>query len=272
LTRRKLTLAALVLGATLVAPIHTPLATAAESTELVVFAAASLREVFQQLATSFEKQHQGVKVRLSFAGSQELRVQIEQGAKVDVFASADEKHMAALQKQSLAQTSSIFARNEPVVIVPANNPAKLAAFADLPKAERIVVGAPEVPIGAYTEIVLANAEKSLGKDFREKVTAHIRSRELNVRQVLTKVTLGEADAGIVYKTDALTAKDKVMTIAVPEKLAAVASYPIAALSSAAHPELAQAWITLVLSKDGQGILAAAGFKAGAASPAGKNAK
>jgi len=247
-------------GLTLGAVARPGAAEAAEPKELVVYAAASLREVFQGLAEFFQKKQPGVIVRTSFAGSQELRVQIEQGAKVDVFASADQKHMKALQEQALVQSPSIFAQNEPVLIVPVGNPAKLSTFADLPKADRIVIGAPEVPIGAYTVAILGAAEKTYGSEFGVQVAKHIRSRELNVKQVLAKVTLGEADAGIVYKTDALTAKERITTIAIPDSVNVVASYPIAVLSGAPHADLAKAWIALVLSKEGQAILAAAGFK------------
>jgi len=230
-----------------------------EAKELVVFAAASLREAFEDMATSFEKRHKDVKVRLSFAGSQELRTQIEHGARADVFASADQKPMTILQDAGLVRSPVVFARNQPVLIVPAANPARLRSFADLPKAERILVGAPQAAIGAYTETVLARAAKVLGKSFGEQVAAHIRSRELNVRQVLTKVALGEGDAGIVYRSDALTAKDRVSTIAIPDEINAIADYSIAPLASAHHPELAKAWVEAVRSKAGQDILATAGF-------------
>lgn len=232
----------------------------------MVFAAASLREVFQSLASSFEKGHPDVLVRLAFAGSQELRFQIEQGARVDVFASADEKHMNALRRASLVQTPVVFAHNALVVIVPAHNPSNLAMFADLPRAVRLVVGAPEVPIGAYTEAMFAAAERCYGRVFRDQVTAHIRSRELNARHVLTKVALSEADAGIVYKTDALAAKDRVATIAIPADINITADYPIATLAAAPHPDLALAWVGQVLSEEGQDLLAGAGFQTAAAPP------
>lgn len=241
-------------------------ARAAEPKELVVFAAASLRESFQKLAELFETSHPGVKVRLNFAGSQELRVQLEHGAKADIFASADGKHMQGLQAQKLVGEARTFVRNEPVLVVPAANPARLQSFAELPKAERIVVGVPEVPIGAYTETILANADKRYGGAFLKAVTAHIRSRELNVRQVLTKVSLGEADAGIVYKTDALSAKDKVTALAIPDSVNVIADYPVAALAGAAQPALAKEWLALVLGSEGQQILRAAGFR-----PAGPSA-
>jgi molybdate transport system substrate-binding protein len=168
--------------------------------------------------------------------------------------------VTALEQQSLVKSAAIFAHNEPVVVVPANNPAKLLAFTDLPKAERIVLGAPEVPIGAYAERILAAADKTYGVDFGAKVRARVRSRELNVKQVLTKVQLGEADAGIVYRTDALSAKDRVVTLAIPARINTLANYPIATLATAPHPELARAWLGLLLSKEGQATLATFGFR------------
>jgi len=234
-------------------------ARAAEAQELTVFAAASLREVFQSIALTFEKQHPNLKVRFNFAGSQDLRVQIEQGAKVDVFASADWKHMKSLATQGLVAEPRVFARNLPVVVVPKNNPAKVQTFADLAKVTHLVVGAPEVPIGAYTETIFAAAEKLNGKAFADRVRANVRSRELNVRQVLTKVALGEGDAGIVYKTDALTMPDKVQVIEIPSAINVVAEYPIAALKAAPHAELAREFVKLVLSKEGEKVLTAAGF-------------
>ena len=122
----------------------------ADERELTVFAAASLREVFDDLGKGFEAKNAGVKVRISYAGSQELRTQIEHGAKGDVFASADLKHMAALEKAGLVAASRVFTRNEPVIVVPKGNPAGVRALADLPKAKRLVIGTPEVPIGNYT--------------------------------------------------------------------------------------------------------------------------
>ena len=234
-------------------------ARAAEAQDLTVFAAASLREVFQSIALTFEKQHPNLKVRFNFAGSQDLRVQIEQGAKVDVFASADWKHMKSLATQGLVAEPRVFARNLPVVVVPKNNPAKVQTFADLAKVTHLVVGAPEVPIGAYTENIFAAAEKLNGKAFADRVRANVRSRELNVRQVLTKVALGEGDAGIVYKTDALTMPDKVQVIEIPSAINVVAEYPIAALKAAPHAELAREFVKLVLSKEGEKVLTAAGF-------------
>ena len=258
MTRRKFLVVGLV-AACSVAPYFAMRARGGEAQEVVVYAAASLREVLQNVALTFEKRHPNSKVHFNFAGSQDLRVQIEQGAKVDVFASADWKHMRLLADKEMVVEPVVFARNLPVVVVPKNNPAKLRTFADLPKATHLVVGTAEVPIGAYTEAIFAASEKLYGKPFHEQVLARVRSRELNVRQVLTKVALGEADAGIVYKTDALTMPDKVQIIEIPKQINIVAEYPIAVLRAAPHPDLARAFVKLVLSKEGQKALAEAGF-------------
>lgn len=241
----------------------------AEPHELVVFAAASLKEVFEKVAKDFEADHPGARVALQLAGSQELRTQIENGAQADVFASADSRHMSALRDQKLTRESAIFARNDVVVVVPAANPAGVARFGDLPKAKRLVVGVPEVPIGSYTLKVLANASKTLGEKFAKQVEDNIVSRELNVRQILAKVSLGEADAGFVYRTDAAAAGDRVRVVEIPTNWNVVAEYPIAVTTGSQSPELAEAWVKLVLSDRGQAVLRASGFRAGDASPGSK---
>jgi molybdate transport system substrate-binding protein len=230
---------------------------AEESRELTVFAAASLRESFEDLAKVFEARTPGVKVRLNLAGSQELRTQLEHGARADVFASADQKHMVALLKAELVGTPRVFVRNTPVIIVPKGNPAKVTSFESLPSAKKIVIGVPEVPIGTYTLEILDRA----GKDFKDKVMAHVVSRELNVRQVMAKVSLGEADAGVVYKTDAMAGKDKLEIIEIPAKVNVVAEYPVTVVAKAPQAAMAKAFVDLLLSADGQKRLAAAGFVA-----------
>jgi molybdate transport system substrate-binding protein len=231
----------------------------ADRQELVVFAAASLREAFEGLAASFERAHPAVEVRLNLAGSHELRTQLEQGARADVFASADLRQMALLEKQGLVERSAIFARNEPAIVVPRGNPAGIRALTDLPRTRRLVVGAPEVPIGRYTVEIFAAAARRHGAALRAELEGSVVSRELNVRQVLAKVTLGEADAGIVYRTDAQAGKGKVEVIPIPPDLNVIAAYPIAAVKASATPKLARAWLDLVLGLEGQRRLAAAGF-------------
>jgi molybdate transport system substrate-binding protein len=135
----------------------------------------------------------------------------------------------------------------------------VTAFADLPRAQRIVVGVPEVPVGEYTLKVLDKAAAKLGGDFRKRVEARIVSRELNVRQVLAKVTLGEADAGIVYRTDARAAGDKVRVVEIPHELNVIAEYPIATTKATTEPELARRFIELVKSPAGVAALHDAGF-------------
>jgi molybdate transport system substrate-binding protein len=235
---------------------------------VTVMAAASLREAFEDLGRQLEAEHPGVKVRVSFAGSQELRTQIENGARADVFASADTKHMAALAKAGLALAPRTFARNEPVVIVLKGNPAGVRSLADLPKAKRLVIGVDNVPIGTYTLQILDKANAKLGTDFKDRVLARVVSRELNVRQVLAKVSLGEADAGVVYRTDAVTAADKVELVAIDADLNVTAEYPVAVLKEAPQPKLAQAFVDLLLSAEGQKRLAASGF----VSPSGASGK
>ncbi|AKJ04145.1 molybdate transport system substrate-binding protein [Archangium gephyra] len=228
---------------------------------LVVFAASSLRDAFTAMGEEFERTHPGVELTFNFAGTQALRTQLENGAAVDVFASADQRHMDELVQASRVQEPAVFARNEPVLIVSRESAATLQGLGELPKAERIVIGVPEVPIGRYTLQILDKASAALGPDFRSRVEARVVSRELNVRQVLAKVSLGEAQAGFVYRTDALSAGDRVRIVALPPELNVIAEYPIGRVTGAAHPVLARAWIDFVLSADGQRLLGRAGFAA-----------
>jgi molybdate transport system substrate-binding protein len=238
-------------------PAAEPSAPAAPAPQtLTIFAASSLRDAFEALAEDFRRTHAGVEITFNFAGSQELRAQIEHGAPAGVFASADRKHMDALIAQGLAQPAVPFARNHLVVVVP-RGAATVKNLQDLPRARRIVIGGPEVPVGRLAREMLARAT-ARWPGFEQQVMARVVSQELNVRQVLAKVALGEADAGIVYRTDAATSPDKVDAIAVPEDLDVVAEYPIAALAGA--PEVAQAWIAHVRSPAGQQVLARFGFE------------
>lgn len=228
--------------------------------ELTVFAASSLGGAFQELGNRFAQEHGGVTVAFNFAGSQELRTQLEHGARADVAAFADELQLRTLVEGNLASPSSIFARNRLALIVPRGNPARLHDLGDLPRARRIVLGDPSVPVGAYALRVLDAAAARYGKGFRQAVEARVVSRELNVRQVLAKVSLGEADAAIVYRTDALAARETVETVAIPPELNVEAAYPIAVLRNAPQPEQADAFVRLVLSGEGQAILARHGFR------------
>ncbi|MBN0041753.1 molybdate ABC transporter substrate-binding protein [Cellulosimicrobium cellulans] len=231
--------------------------TPAEERTLTVLAAASLRDVFTDLAADFEAEHEGVTVTLSFAGSSDLGDQILAGAPADVFASADERTMTRVVDAGDASDPVAFATNTLTIVTPPGNPAGVEAFADLGREDvKVVVCAPEVPCGAATDTVAEAAG----------VTVHRVSEEASVTDVLAKVTSGEADAGLVYVTDATLAGDDVDVVDVPETAAALNVYPIALVAAAeeAGPEqveLAQAWIDLVTGDAGQAALAAAGFGA-----------
>lgn len=226
---------------------------------LVVFAASSLRDAFTAMGSEFERAHPRVEVTFNFAGTQVLRTQLEHGAAADVFASADRRHMDELETGERVGAPVVFAHNEPVLVVPQDNAAAPRTFAELPSADRIVVGTSEVPIGRYTQRMLERATAKFGADFRSRVEANVVSRELNVRQVLAKVSLGEADAGIVYRSDARVAQDRVHVASIPSDINVVAEYPIAVVTGAAHPRLARAWVDFVTSKTGQRLLRNAGF-------------
>jgi molybdate transport system substrate-binding protein len=239
--------------------------TRTDGRELTIFAAASLRDAFEALARDLRRARPGVAIRFHFAGSQELRTQIEHGAPADVFAPADRAHLDQLVAQGLARPGVPFARNRLVVIVP-EGATRVKALRDLPGVERIVIGGPEVPVGRYTRQLLARAT-ARWPGFEQQVMARVVSQELNVRQVLAKIALGEGDAAIVYRTDALASADKVDEIPIPADLDVVAEYPIAALSRTPRPALAQAWIDHVRSPAGQAVLARFGFEPPATSGA-----
>lgn len=227
------------------------------SVPLAVFAAASLTEAFGEIATAFEAAHLGVDVTLNFAGANTLRAQIEQGARADVFASANTKEMDALVANGLVARAApqIFLTNRLVVITPENNPAKLSSLDDLARPGlKLVLAAEEVPAGRYARQMLDNA----GADVKAQVLANAVSNETTVKQVVAKVQLGEADAGIVYASDAIAAPE-LTVIEIPPEWNVLAEYPIAALENAPQPELADAFVVFVLSPQGQAILQEWGF-------------
>ncbi len=234
-----------------------------EPRTLTVFAAASLTDAFTEIGKNFDAANAGVTTTFNFAGSQALRTQIQEGAPVDVFASANNKEMTALIEGSFvtAESSQIFLSNKLVVILPANNPAGIDSLEDLANAGiKIVFAAEEVPVGKYTREALDVMNGSFGADFKDKVLANVVSNEDNVKQVVAKIQLGEADAGIVYTSDAVAAPE-LQTIEIPAELNVIAKYPIAPLVESANADLAQAFIAYVLSDEGQAILQKWGFAA-----------
>jgi molybdate transport system substrate-binding protein len=219
---------------------------------LLVFAAASLTESFTRLGQAFGTAHPGVDVRFSFAGSSTLAQQIKQGAPADVFAAASPATMAQVTDADLTQGEpAVFARNRLTIAVPPDNPARIAGLADLAAEDRkVVLCAPRVPCGAAAQRALRAAG----------VAVRPVSLEQDVKAALTKVTLGEADAALVYRTDVKAAAGKVRGIDFPESAQAVNDYPIAALRAAPQPELAGQFVELVLSGEGRSVLTEAGFE------------
>jgi molybdate transport system substrate-binding protein len=235
--------------------------TGSESQTLAVFAATSLTDAFTEIGNNFQTMNPGVTVTFNFAGSQALRTQIEEGAPADVFASASVKEMDTLVTGSFVTegTSQVFLNNKLVVILPADNPAGIENLQDLANSGiKIVLAAEEVPVGNYARQSLDLMNGSFGADFKDKVLANVVSNEDNVKQVVAKIQLGEADAGIVYTSDAVAAPD-LQTIEIPTELNVIAKYPIAPLVESTNADLAQAFITYVLSGEGQAILQKWGF-------------
>jgi len=236
--------------------------TGAERRPLHVFAASSLTDAFREMETAFEAEYPDVDVGLVFAGSQVLRLQIEQGARADVFASADRRHLETLARAGLLSGYRQFAGNELALIVPPDNPAAIESFADLPRARRLVIGTEHVPVGAYTRVALRRAGDRLGAEFESRVLGRVVSKESNARLVRAKVELGVADAAIVYRTD--VAPGRMRAIPVPGEANVRAKYLMGAVAGAANPEGAAHWLGFVASPAGQEILARRGFVAGAA--------
>ncbi|GAF24962.1 ABC-type molybdate transport system, periplasmic component [Moorella thermoacetica Y72] len=228
--------------------------------QLVVFAAASLTDAFGEIGLAFEKSHPGVTVKFNFGGSQQLRTQIEQGMSADVFASADQKYMQELVAKGLVEPPRDFTANTLTVIVPKNNPAGIKSAADLANKGKLVLAAPDVPIGKYSRQALEKLATLYGSDYPKQVEKRVVSQETTVRQVVAKVALGEADAGIVYVTDINSSyRDKLDTIPFPQKANVRATYPIAVVKDSKQAGLARELVNLILSPDGQKILAKYGF-------------
>lgn len=256
------------------APTNAPAATLAptvtaaanpQTITLNVFAAASLTEAFGEIGKQFEAQHAGTSIVFNFAGSQQLAQQLASGAPADVFASANKKQMdAAINSgQIVTNTTQTFVNNRLVMIYPTGNPASLAQLQDLRKPGiKLVLAAKEVPVGQYALDFLDKAvqDQAFGASFKEDVLKNVVSYENDVKIVLTKVALGEADAGIVYTSDVSGANaSKVGQIEIPDALNVIAKYPIAATKDSPHPDLARAFVDYVLSPEGQTILAKYGF-------------
>lgn len=216
---------------------------------LNVYAAASLTETFEELETSFEAAYPDVDVRFNFAGSQDLVTQLGEGADVDVLATANESTMKKAADASQVDDQTLFASNRLTLITTPGNPAGITGLDSSLDGVKLVICAPEVPCGKLTKTLT----EKLG------VTLHPVSEEQAVTDVRGKVSSGQADAGIVYKSDALAEGDAVDTVDIQGADEAVNEYPIALVSASTKKDYGQKWIDLVLSEEGQALLSEAGF-------------
>ncbi|MGW7073844.1 molybdate ABC transporter substrate-binding protein [Streptomyces sp. NPDC054866] len=229
-----------------------PAGAAAPKADLTVLAASSLTDVFETAGAAYEKENPGTKVNFSFAGSQELAAQVKQGAPADALVTADTKTMDGLKADT--GKPSVIAKNRLVIAVGEGNPKKVAALKDLSGSNdsklKVVLAAPEVPVGRYSKQILDD----------QKIDVKPVSQEPNVRAVLSKVELGEADAGLVYKTDAATSPKKVDAVKIPDSQNAIAEYPAATLKTSKHAEAANAFVKWLSTPAAQKILQDAGFE------------
>lgn len=233
---------------------------------LTVFAASSLTGTFTAMAAVFEHEHPALEVECNFASSSALATQVEQGAPADVFASADGPQMQRVARQGLLAGEAVtFAQNVLVIAARSDGSPRIDTPRDLARpGARIVLAARDVPIGAYAHQTLARlgADPAYGPAYERAVLTNVVSEEANARAVLAKVELGEADAGIVYATDARSASPRVRAITIPAPANVVARYPIASLRDARNPAAAVAFVAYVTGAAGQGMLRDAGFLAG----------
>jgi len=223
---------------------------------LTVFAAASLREPFEAIAREFERKHPGVDVRLSFAGSQQLASQIRAGAPADVFASAAPGPVEGLG--NLVAQRRLFAQNRLAIVTPPGAET-VQRLSDLAKVEKVVLAADSVPAGMYARRMLASAARAYGRAWLTKVERSVVSQEVDVRAALIKVIIGEADAGIVYVTDAKLAGAKVRMVPVPVSLNVTGTYMVASMRESRAPDLAKAFVKSLLERPAQAELLRVGF-------------
>ncbi|MFJ6718160.1 molybdate ABC transporter substrate-binding protein [Streptomyces sp. NPDC091259] len=222
---------------------------APKAANLTVLAASSLTDVFKTAGAAYEKAHPGTKVTFSFAGSQELAAQVKQGAPADALVTADTKTMDGLGAET--NDATVVAKNRLVIAAGKDNPFKIHELKDLADSKiKVVLAAPEVPVGRYSKQILD----------AQKIEVKPVSQEANVRAVLSKVELGEADAGLVYKTDSAKSGDKVVTVDIPDDQNAVASYPAATLKQSKNSEAAAAFVAWLSTPEAQKILQDAGFQ------------
>ncbi|MEN6480995.1 MAG: molybdate ABC transporter substrate-binding protein [Anaerolineaceae bacterium] len=239
---------------------------AGETSELVVFAAASLTESFSDIASLFEEQHAGVKVQINFASSSQLAQQLANGAAADVYASANEKQMQVAVDSGRISADQVaeFVNNKLTLAFPKDNPANISSLEDLAKPGiKLVICAKEVPVGNYAlqYLALASTPEFYGTDYQDKVLANVVSYETDVKAAVAKVALGEADAGIVYASDLMgTQAEQIGQLAIPTELNPRAVYVIAPVNDSHNSQLANDFVQFVLSDAAQNVFANCGFQ------------
>jgi len=224
---------------------------------LTIFAASSLIDAFGKLGKTFEKQNEGVEVKQNFESSSTLLTQIQQGAPADVFASAAQEEMDTAVKDGLvAGKPEVFVKNREIIMVPNDNPANIQSFQNVADpGVRLVLAQNDVPAADYALQILDKANARYGEDFEKQVLSNVVSRESDVRASVNRVVVGDADATFGYASDyTIDIRDRVTIIPIPPDLNIIATYPIAALRDAKDPELAEKWVELVTSKEGQRVL------------------
>jgi molybdate transport system substrate-binding protein len=257
-------LLALVLVACATPAAQQPTSQPAAARSLNVFAAASLTDAFEAVGAMFEEANPGVEVVFNFAGSQQLAQQINEGAPADLFASANQRQMAAAISggRVISGSEQIFVRNRLVVVTPSDNPAGIATLQDLARPGlKLILADAAVPVGQYTLDFLAGASAlpAFTASYSPTVLANVVSFENDVRSVVAKVALGEGDAGIVYTSDVALDSDQLGQIAIPDELNTIAAYPIAPVADGPAPDLARRFIAHMLGPEGQRVLTEYGF-------------
>jgi molybdate transport system substrate-binding protein len=232
--------------------------------ELTVFTAASLTGAFGEIGEMYENET-GIHVAFNFDGSQALRTQLENGAYADLFASANMKQMNAVRESGLVNNSSvaIFTRNKLSLIVPKDNPANIRNLTDLARpGVKIVMGTKDVPVGDYALQIIAKLgnDSAYGPDYETDVLANVISQETNLNYVVTKVALGEADAGFAYVSDVTQDMiSKIDKIVIPDEYNIIAEYPMGMLLKSKYPDESQEFMDLVISDEGRAVLEKYGF-------------
>ena len=232
----------------------------AERQNLVVYAASSLTDLLGSLEKRFESMHPGVDVDIAYSGSQTLRLQIQQGAPADIFISANTEHMNVLVHEGIMTSRQVLGYNRLALVVPKGNPAGIGSVVELDKAQRLVIGTEQVPIGKYTRQWLRQINTQVDAAFATRVLSRVVSQENNVRLLRAKVELGEADAAIVYYTDAVSS-ERVEHLVIDDGMNVRTEYQLGITSKATANDAVSKWLKFLdsqearerMSKEGLGL-------------------